>query len=96
MKQFNWNPEKNEKLKKECGVSFIEKVCMKKKYKLEYILKCQNFTSLGKFHGSWFHSLFSLKSWFHMHFGIDWKMQTSNEETINTIMFMVKRGVKTI
>ena len=69
---------------------------MKSKYKLDYILKCQNFTSLGKFHGSWFHSLFLLKSWFHVHSGNYWKMQTFGEETNRTIAFVATRGVKTI
>jgi len=68
---------------------------MKNKYKLDYILKCQNFT-LGKFHGSWFHSLYLLKSWFHVHSGNDQKMQISDGKMNNAIAFVATRGVKNI
>ena len=69
---------------------------MKNDYKLDYILTWRKITSSGKFEGSWFHSLFFLKSWFHVNSGKDQKMQTSDEEANNTIVFVVMRGVKTI
>jgi len=68
---------------------------MKNKYQLDYIMKCQNFTS-GKFHGSWFRSLFLLKSWFHVHFKNDQKIQNFDEETDSTIALMATRVVKSI
>ena len=39
---------------------------VKNKYKLDYIPTWRKITSLGKFQGSWFHSLFLQRSWFHL------------------------------